>query len=484
MDDRVKPPILKRDAKRPPSGDISVKQAGQAQPKRSSGWALFWKLVVLAALGGAGYWIYGLATHPAATVARNGRSGGPPSSVGVATATTGTVHVYVNALGTVTPLASVTIQSQVNGQLQKVAFQEGQMVKKGDFLAQIDPRPYEALKAQYEGQLARDVGLLEQARSDNIRYQTLLQQNSIARQQAENQVFVVAQDEGTVSIDRALIEAQALNIQYCRIVAPIDGRVGLRLVDEGNYVQSASSTGLAVITQLQPISVLFPVPEDDLAEIAPQVIAGTKLQAAVYDRSNVKQLDTGTVSTLDNQIDTTTGTVKLRAIFGNADNKLFPNQFVNVRLLVKTIDNAVTIPSAAVQRGAPGAYTYVLGDDDKVSVRTLTLGPTEGDTVSVTKGLSAGDRVVVDGADRLRDGATVSISALDGKPVAGRGGPPGSGGTQTLQRSGTDQSGPGTGAAKPDNAAQPADPNKPGRDPSKRRNHSDTQGGQANGDAK
>ncbi|MDR3375675.1 MAG: efflux RND transporter periplasmic adaptor subunit [Ancalomicrobiaceae bacterium] len=412
MDDRVGQPILKRDAKRIPPKD--------ALSTHRSAWGTLGKLLVILALAGGGYWIYQRIEARSDQTARTARPLGAPSSVGVATVGTSTIHVYVNALGTVTPLASVTVQTQINGQLQQVAFKEGQTVKKGDFLAQIDSRPYEALKAQYEGQLARDQGLLAQARADNARYQTLLQQNSIARQTAEDQIFVVAQDEGTVRIDQALIDAQKLNIAYCRIVSPIDGRVGLRLVDEGNYVQTSSSTGIAVITETQPISVLFPVTEDALGDIAPQVADGAKLQTTIFDRTNVKQLAAGVVTTLDNQIDTTTGTVKLRAQFDNADNKLFPNQFVNVRLLVTTLDNTITVPGAAIQRGAPGTYVYVVGTDNKVSVRTVTVGPADGDLVAVTTGLSVGDRAVVDGADRLRDGGQVTIAVLDGKPVAAR----------------------------------------------------------------
>jgi len=336
-----------------------------------------------------------------------GRDG--PQPVGVATIQPRDVKVVISALGTVTPLATVTVVSQISGYLQQVAFTEGQHVKKGDFLAQIDPRPYQALKAQYEGQLAHDQGLLEQARADDARYQTLLKQNSIARQTAENQVYIVKQYEGTVRADQALIDAQALNIAYSHIVSPVDGRVGLRLVDAGNYVQAASSTGIAVITQLQPMSVIFSVPEDALGKIQPKMRDGGKLTAVAYDRSNVKMLASGAVTVLDNQVDTTTGMVKLRAQFDNQDEALFPNQFVNIRLLVDTLQNAIAAPTAAVQHGAPGDYTYVVGPDGKASVRVLKLGQTDGDYVAVTSGLSAGDVVVVDGADRLREGAAVRV---------------------------------------------------------------------------
>src|SRR6516164_861239 len=289
---------------------------------------------------------------------------GALQTVGASTVTLGDVRVIVNALGTVTPLATVTVQTQINGILTDVGFTEGQLVKKGDFLAQIDARPYEYLKEQYEGQLAKDQGLLAQAQMDLKRYQTLAQQNSIARQQSEDQVFIVQQYVGSVKQDQGLVDAQSLNISYCRIVAPITGRVGLRLVDPGNYVQTANNSGIAVITQLQPISVIFTLPEDDLPEIMPQFTAGTPLIVTAYDRANIRQLAVGKVSAVDSQIDTTTGTVKVRAQFDNEDDTLFPNQFVNVRLLVKTLENVVTVPTSAIQRGAPGTYVYVINADN------------------------------------------------------------------------------------------------------------------------
>lgn len=377
-------------------------------------------LIVAFALVFGAYEIVRTVRKPAPTTARF--QSGAPQSVGAATIAPGNVRVLVNALGTVTPLATVTVQTQINGQLTQVAFTEGQTVQKGDFLAQVDPRPYEILRAQYEGQLAHDQGLLNQAQTDLKRYQTLLQQNSIARQQAENQVFIVQQYEGSVKVDQAQIDAQTLNIAYCHIVSPVTGRVGLRLVDPGNYVQTSSAGGIAVITQLQPITVVFSIPEDDLPDIMPQLNAGAALEVTVFDRANVKQLATGKVSAVDNQVDTTTGTVKVKAQFDNTDAALFPNQFVNAQLLVKTLQNVVTVPTVAIQRGSPGTYVYVLSADNTVSVRPIKIGPTDGSMTAVDSGLTAGDHVVVDGSDRLRDGLKVNVSEMDGKPTAPKGG--------------------------------------------------------------
>jgi len=342
----------------------------------------------------------------------------------------------------VTPLATVTVQTQINGQMTEVGFTEGQFVKKGDFLAQIDPRPYEYLKEQYEGQLARDKGLLAQAQMDQKRYETLAQQNSIARQQAEDQIFIVQQYAGSVKQDQGLVDAQALNIAYCRIVSPITGRVGLRLVDPGNYVQTTNSTGIAVITQLQPISVVFTLPEDDLPEIMPQFTAGTPLIVTAYDRANLRQLAVGKVAAIDNQIDTTTGTVKVKAQFDNENNTLFANQFVNVRLLVKTLQNAVTVQTSAIQRGAPGTYVYVINADNTVSVRQVSTGPVDGNITAINSGLSAGERVVTDGTDRLRDGVKVIVTGEGGGSPGGAPGGASGQGQSSGQHSGRSQNQP------------------------------------------
>ncbi|MGA9008118.1 MAG: efflux RND transporter periplasmic adaptor subunit [Xanthobacteraceae bacterium] len=384
-----------------------------------------------------------------APVASGGRNApGGLQTVGAATVALGNIRVIVNALGTVTPLATVTVQSQINGYLTQVAFTEGQMVQKGDFLAQVDQRPYEILKEQYEGQLAHDQGLLAQAQLDLKRYQTLAAQNSIARQQAEDQVFIVQQYEGSVKQDQGLVDAQALNIAYCHIISPVTGRVGLRLVDPGNYVQTTSTTGIAVVAQLQPITVIFTLPEDDLPEVMPQFNAGTALTVTAYDRANLRQLAVGKVSAIDNQVDTTTGTVKIRAQFDNANNALFPNQFVNARLLIKTLDNAVTVPTSAILRGSPGAYVYVINADSTVSVRKITTSAVDGSITAVTSGLSAGERVVIDGTDRLRDGLKIVVAA----DQAAAGGDAQGAGQRRGQRSGGksrgDQSGEHGGAQR------------------------------------
>ena len=385
-----------------------------AKSRPRGGFRLVIGLVVLLAAGAVAYLIgrsmFG--TQPSAGGARSQQAAAQP--VGAATVGRGDIRVVVNALGTVTPVATVTVQTQIDGQLLQVGFTEGQMVKQGDFLAQIDPRPYELLQAQYEGQLAHDQGLLAQAQVDLARYQKLAEQNSIARQQYEDQIYIVQQYEGTVKLDQAQINQQKLNVLYCRILSPVTGRIGLRLIDPGNYVQTSNSTGIAVVTQLQPITVIFPIPEDDLPDVVPQLNAGTTLEVTAYDRANVKQLATGRVIALDSQIDTTTGTVKVRAQFENTDYALFPNQFVNAHLLVKTLHDVVTVPVAAIQRGAPGAYVYVINADSAVSVRPVKVGPTDGPTVAVESGLSAGERVVVDGTDRLRDGARVVVPGAGG----------------------------------------------------------------------
>ena len=321
----------------------------------------------------------------------------------------GDIGININALGTVSSLATVTIRSQISGQLVRVAFKEGDEVKKGDLLAEIDSRPYEATLAQAKGQLARDEALLKGAQVDLTRYQGLAAQNAVPRQTLDTQTALVAQDQGTVEADRATVRSAEVNLQYCRIISPLDGRVGLRLVDQGNYVTPGDVNGLVVITQLQPISVLFTVPEDNLQAIAKRIQAGAVLPATAYDRSGASKIADGTLQTFDSQIDQTTGTIKLRAQFTNDTRVLYPNQFVNIRLLLDTHKDVTTISTAGVQRGVPGTFVYLVNADSTVSVRPIQLGATEGDHVEILSGLTPGDRIVIDGADKLRDGAKINV---------------------------------------------------------------------------
>jgi membrane fusion protein, multidrug efflux system len=338
--------------------------------------------------------------------------------VGAAEIGVGDINDVITGLGTVTPLATITIQTQINGQLQSVGFKEGQIVQQGDFLAQIDPRPYQAALDTAEGTLAHDQGLLKQAESDLKRFETLGRQDSIAMQQVADQEFLVEQDKGTVKQDEGVIETDKLNLAYCHIVAPVTGRVGLRLVDPGNYVQTTNTTGLLVLTQLQPISVIFIISEDDVEKVWPLAKAGKTLTVTAYNRTGDKELATGTLESFDNEIDTTTGTVKLRATFPNTDESLFPNQFVNARLLVQTLHGVTVAPVSAVQHGAPGAFVYRIKPDGTVAVQVVKTGLTDGDRVQIISGVSPGDQVVVDGADRLRDGTKVRVVPDQANPAA------------------------------------------------------------------
>ncbi|HKT66311.1 MAG TPA: MdtA/MuxA family multidrug efflux RND transporter periplasmic adaptor subunit [Burkholderia sp.] len=368
----------------------------------------------------------GSATSGASAGAGSHRGRGGPAAmanvaqpVSVATATQGEMPIVLSALGTVTPLANVTVKTQLSGYLQSVAFQEGQIVKKGDVLAQIDPRPYQVALENAEGTHARDEALLATARLDLKRYQTLLSQDSIAAQTVDTQASLVKQYEGSVKTDQAAIDSAKLNLTYARITAPVSGRVGLRQVDPGNYVTPGDSTGIVVITQLQPMSVIFTTSEDNLPQIVKQVNAGQKLSVTAYNRNNTVPLETGALETLDNQIDTSTGTVKLRATFANKEGLLFPNQFVNTRLLVDVLRNATIVPTAAVLTGSIGQFVYIVKPDNTVTVRKVTTGPVDGERTSIVSGVALGERVVTDGSDRLREGAKISIPADKPKGASG-----------------------------------------------------------------
>jgi len=412
----------------------SAASSAETKPRRGWGGAVL-ALVVLGGLGwlGRAYVWPKLAPMFGQTASKSAARGSqvPPQPVGVATIGHGDVRIVLSALGTVTPLATVTVKTQISGQLVQIAFQEGQLVHQGDFLAQIDPRPYQVALEQAEAQLVRDQATLKGAQVDLARYRTLVAQDSIAKQTLDSQVATVGNLQGTVQLDQASIDSAKLNLTYCHIIAPTTGRVGLRQVDQGNYVQASDASGIVVITQLQPISAIFSLPEDDIPQILKQMHAGSALAVNATDRTDTTSIADGTLSTIDNQVDTTTGTVKLRALFANDDEQLFPSQFVNAHLLVDTLKGAVVAPTSAIQRGEPGTFVYVVGDDSLVHVRPITLGPQDGAVVAITKGLSGGERVVVDGADRLRDGAPVTVPAAkaaggaaphrqrDAKPTSG-----------------------------------------------------------------
>jgi multidrug efflux system membrane fusion protein len=347
----------------------------------------------------------------------NGGRNAAPMSIVPEVVGKGDIGINLNALGTVTSLATVTIRTQISGYLIKVDFKEGDEVKKGDLLAQIDSRPYEATLAQAKGQLARDEAMLKGAQVDLTRYQGLAAQNAVPHQTLDTQIALVAQDQGTVEADKAAVKSAEVNLQYCRILSPLDGRVGLRQVDQGNYVTPGDANGLVVITQLQPISVLFTVPEDNLQAISKRLQSGAVLPATAYDRSGATKLAEGTLQTFDSQIDQTTGTIKLRAQFSNDNRGLYPNQFVNIRLLLDTHKDVTTMSTAGIQRGVPGTFVYLINADNTVSVRPVQLGVTDGERVEVISGLAPGERIVIDGADKLRDGAKINVrSEADATP--------------------------------------------------------------------
>ncbi len=392
-------------------------------------------LVGVAVLGGGGYWGYQQWATKNAMPAVDGKTvdgknagkgagkgsgkgggrGGPPAPVATGVARSGNVNVYLNGLGTVTPLRTVIVRSRVEGQLMRVLFKEGQTVKQDDVLAEIDPRAYQAQLLQAQGQMQRDQALLANARVDLERYRTLLKQDSIAEQQVSGQEALVQQLEGTVKIDQGQVDNARLQLSYARITAPIAGELGLRLVDQGNIVRAGDATGIVVITQLKPITVLFTIPQDNLQAVLARRRSGSKIPVEIYDREQKTRLARGTLLTLDNQIDTTTGTVRLKAQVANDEGLLFPNQFVNVRMLVETREDAITVPSAAIQRGAQGIFVYVVSEALTVSMRPVKTGVVEGNRTEIVTGVKAGERVVTDGMDRLRDGIKVELAERAGK---------------------------------------------------------------------
>jgi multidrug efflux system membrane fusion protein len=403
---------------KPGAAEIPLPTMPEAPPPRRR--SLMVRLALLAALAAAGVFAWEKFEKAGPSTNEGQNSSGPehpPQTVRVAAATLGDMPLTIDALGTVTPFETVTIKTQIAGNLQTVGFTEGQTVKTGDFLAQIDPRPYEAALEQAKGQLAKDQALLAQAQSDLARYEQLNKQDSISKQQVDDQEALVAQDKAAILTDQAQVKTAQLNVAYTHIVSPVTGRVGLRLEDPGNYLQPSDTTGIVIITQIDPISVEFTTPEDNLPRISARLNSGAKLEVTVLDRDNVHALATGTLTTYDSQIDVTTGTIKMRATFENPNGVLFPQQFVNVRLLVDTMTGATLVPNAAIQLGASGNFVYLLKDDSTVSKRDVTTGPNDGKETVIASGLKAGDKVVIDGVDRLRDGAKVNV--VDNPPSAG-----------------------------------------------------------------
>jgi multidrug efflux system membrane fusion protein len=375
-------------------------------------------LAVILLIVVAVYWLRA-PSGDAQTSAKNRRSGSGALDVPVVTAKvqTGDLDVYLSGLGTVTALNTVTLKSRVDGQLDKVLFQEGQMVSTGQLLAEIDPRPFQVQLAQAEGQLVRDQALLTNAQIDLERYRTLFKEDSIPKQQLDTQESLVRQFEGTIKADQSQVDNAKLQLIYCRITAPITGRVGLRLVDVGNMVHAADTTGLLVITQVQPITLVFTLPEDNLPAVLARMKGKQQLTVAAFDREQKKLLATGTLQSIDNQIDPTTGTVKLKGIFANSDGALFPNQFVNARILIDTLHNVTLVPNAAIQRSPQSTFVYTVNRDNTVAAKNVEVKLTQGDQTAIARGLNPGETVVIDGVDKLQPGTkVVARTAEQGQP--------------------------------------------------------------------
>jgi membrane fusion protein, multidrug efflux system len=372
-----------------------------------------WGIAVLAiGIMIAGFYLFQSRSGDAQPRAGSRRSGSEGQAVYVVTATAklGNMDVYLSGLGTVTALNTVIVKSRVDGQLTKVLFQEGQLVTSGQLLAEIDPRPFEVQLTQAQGQMARDQALLTNARVDLERYRVLYRQDSIPKQQLDSQESLVRQYEGTIKADQGQVDNAKLQLTYSHITAPISGRVGLRLVDAGNMIHATDANGLVVITQVQPIAVVFTIPEDNLPQVLAKNKTGDRLAVEAYDREQKQRLATGSLQSIDNQIDPTTGTVKLKAVFSNSDGALFPNQFVNAHLLVNTLRDTVLVPNAAIQHSPESTFVYVVKSDNTVEARNVQLQGSEGETTSITRGLSPGEVVVTDGVDKLQPGAKVVLS--------------------------------------------------------------------------
>jgi membrane fusion protein, multidrug efflux system len=407
---------------RDPRSSSSNFDSTASQGTAGSRWWAWLLLVVIAA---GGFWYYRGRSSQASSTAPSGRgAAGAAAAPGnfvvpvvVATASNGDLPVFFNGLGNVTAFNTVTVRSRVDGQIVKVNFVEGQYVKQGDALIEIDPRPFQVQLEQAEGQLAKDQAQLRDVQVDYERYMLLYKEGVIPKQQLDTQQAQVGTYEGAIKADQATIDNAKLQIAYSHIAAPISGRVGLRLVDIGNIVHASDTNGLVVITQLQPISIIFTLPQDQLPQVMARMKKGPALVVEAYDRDNTTKEATGKLLTIDNQIDTTTGTYKLKAIFDNSKSELFPNQFVNVHLLVDTKKNVVLVPTTAILRGAQGIYVFTVGPDNKVKIHNVTLAETAGNVTGISSGLNAGDVVVVDGQDKLQDGSKVETKQSSGAPA-------------------------------------------------------------------